>query len=234
MSGQRWEIGLLWRDENFILPDSKNMAMMRLQCFERRLDRDAVLRTAYSEKIFDYVETGYFVRLSKDFQHPKQWFLPHFPVVNPNKPNKLRIVFDATAKSHGKSINGFLMTGPDLLKALPGVLFRFRQRRIGFIGDMRELYHRVGIRDDDQWSQLILWRGDDLQRVPDIYKMTAIACSSKAVMQSIPEEKRSPPLKQIAGDQMERTLGIWWDFSNDTFTFRFKNQQRNEKGYDLL
>lgn len=187
MSGHRWEIGLLWRDEDTVLPDSKNMAMLRLQCLERRLDRDNVLRASYSEKITDYIEKGYFVRATiNSEQNRKKWYLPHFPVVNPNKPNKLRIVFDAAAKSHGQSLNDFLMTGPDLLKPLPGVLFRFRQRRIGFVGDIKEMYHRVGIRAADQFCQLILWRGDDRQREPDIYKMTAMtfgaSCSPSAAM----------------------------------------------------
>lgn len=80
------------------------MAMARLQCLERRLDRDSVLRGAYSAKIIDYIEKGYFVRASGEHQQ-KTWFLPHFPVVNPYKPNKLRIVFDAAAKSHGRCLN---------------------------------------------------------------------------------------------------------------------------------
>lgn len=62
---QRWEIGLLWRNTNAVLPESKSMAMMRLTCLERRLDRDNNLRVAYSTKIQDYIDKGYFVRVIK-------------------------------------------------------------------------------------------------------------------------------------------------------------------------
>lgn len=33
------------------------------------------------------------------------WYLPHHPVVNPHKPGKLRIVFDAAAEFEGTSLN---------------------------------------------------------------------------------------------------------------------------------
>lgn len=181
----RWEVGLLWRNDNEILPESKNMAMMRLRCLER-LDSNSVLKAAYNDKINDYIKKGYFVKVEENECANRRWYLPHFAVTNQNKPNKLRIVFDAAAKSHGKCLNDFLLQGPDLLKPLPSVLFRFRQRKIGFVGDIKEMYHRVGIRAVDQNCQLILWRGENRNRQPDVYKMTAMtfgaSCSPSAAM----------------------------------------------------
>lgn len=186
-SSQRWEIGLLWRDANVALPDSEGMAMSRLRCLERRLDANVSLRDMYTTKINEYISNGYFVRASADdLNERRKWFVPHFAVFNVNKPNKIRVVFDAAAKASGRSLNDYLLQGPDMLKALTGVLFRFRQRRIGFVGDIKEMYHRVGIRAADQTCQLILWRGDDRQRQPDVFKMTAMtfgaSCSPSAAM----------------------------------------------------
>ena len=43
------------------------------------------------------------------------WYIPHYPVLNPEKPDKIRIVYNFTTKSKSVSLNKKLMKGPDLL-----------------------------------------------------------------------------------------------------------------------
>ena len=50
------------------------------------------------------------------------WYLPPHPDFNEHKPNKIRIVFDAAAEHADVSLNKALITGPDLLNNLTGVL----------------------------------------------------------------------------------------------------------------
>ena len=46
---------------------------------------------------------------------PRTWYLPHFAVTNPNKPGKVRIVFDAVSEYEGTSQQE-RVTGPRLHK----------------------------------------------------------------------------------------------------------------------
>jgi len=58
------------------------------------------------------------------------------------------------------------------------VLFTFRQREIGFGGDIAEMFHRVLIRAEDLPSQRFLWRDGDTSRTPDVYEMCAMTFGS--------------------------------------------------------
>lgn len=51
----------------------------------------------------------------------------------------------------------FLLTGPDLLVALPEVLVLFREREVAATADACEMYHRVYVRIEDRDAQRFLW-----------------------------------------------------------------------------
>jgi len=68
------------------------------------------------------------------------WWLPIFAVQHKQK-LKYRLVFDASAKYHGTSLNCNLMSGPDLNNQLRAVLLRFRERHVAFIADIEGMFN---------------------------------------------------------------------------------------------
>ena len=113
------------------------------------------LNTILPDIIEDYVDKGYARKLALNPEEasaptPKQWFLPHHPVRNPNKPDKVQIVMDAAAKHDGVSLNDKLYTRPDLLNSLVGVLLRFREQRVGLAADIEAMFHKVQFIKEDQ------------------------------------------------------------------------------------
>ena len=76
----------------------------------------------------------------------RTWYLPHHPVINPKKPDKIRVVFDTTAKNKGQSLNSSLYTGPDLLNSSIGVLLRFRNNNILIVADVEAIFHQVRVK----------------------------------------------------------------------------------------
>lgn len=112
------------------------------------------------------------------FDPCSSWFLPINVVVNPKKPGKVRLVWDAAATVNGVSLNSQLLTGPDLLTPLPSVINRFRERPIGFGGDIREMYHQILIRKADRRAQLFLFRNTPDQP-PSVYVMDVATFGSK-------------------------------------------------------
>ena len=180
--GSRFETGLLWRLDSFSLPPNKKMALSRLNCLEKRLGRDDQRRVAYCERIEEYVRKGYARKLEPEecmIESERKWFLPHFDVYNPHKPDKMRIVFDAAAEERGVSLNSMLLVGPEMLVPLPKVLGRLREQKIGISGDIAEMFSRILIRPEDRVSQRFLWRGCNTDITPEEYEMCVMTFGAK-------------------------------------------------------
>lgn len=112
-------------------------------------------------------------------ENKSTWYLPIFLAFNPNKPNKIRLVWDAAAKAHGKSLNDFLLTGPDLLNPLIEILLAFRVGKVAVCADIAEMFHRISIRKEDMHAQRFLWydKGSGQTKVYVMRAMTfGISC----------------------------------------------------------
>ncbi|XP_062709120.1 uncharacterized protein LOC134288391 [Aedes albopictus] len=185
----RYESGLLWRYDDTRLPDSRSMALQRFQCLKKRMHRESELQTTLQEKIDEYLAKGYIRLLNDEEVNQKvlcRWYLPGFPVTNPNKPGKVRIVWDAAACAYGTSLNSALLKGPDLLCSLLTILLQFRERRIALTGDIREMFHQVLIRTEDQFSQCFYWMNERGQtEVYAMQVMTFGACCSPTTAQFV-------------------------------------------------
>ncbi|XP_058817640.1 uncharacterized protein LOC131680940 [Topomyia yanbarensis] len=176
--GNRYQTGLLWKFDDVRLPNNKSMAMRRFHYLERKMANEPRLAESLKAMIEDYIKKGYARRLYPDEikeQHYRVWYLPMFPVFNPNKPGKLRIVWDAAAAVNDVSLNSVLMKGPDQLTELPSVLYRFREHPVAIGGDIREMFHQVLINETDQQYQRFLWRSDARQNNPDVYVLTVMS-----------------------------------------------------------
>lgn len=80
------------------------------------MNRNTNFAWAYNEIVDDYVKKGYARRLEQQEitygSSGKLWYLPNFGVENPNKPGKIRLVFDAAAKVKSVSLNSALLKRP--------------------------------------------------------------------------------------------------------------------------
>lgn len=76
-------------------------------------------------------------------------------------------------KIEGRSPNDFLLTDPDLLQSLPGVIIRFRQHAIAVAADIAEMIIQIGVRSKDHNALRYLWR-EDPSREPIEYRMRSI------------------------------------------------------------
>ena len=88
----------------------------------------------------DMLTKGYAKKSTSPAPLGKTWYIPHHGVFIPNKPGKIRVVFDCLAEVGEESINRNLMTGPELTNQLIGVLIRFREEHFAIMEDIDRGY----------------------------------------------------------------------------------------------
>ncbi|XP_055632345.1 uncharacterized protein LOC129772855 [Toxorhynchites rutilus septentrionalis] len=169
-----YETGLVWRLDDFSFPDSLPMALQRLRSLERRLNKNPTLDQRVRQQIQEYQDKKYIHKVTAEelanANPARVWYLPINVVLNPKKPDKVRLVWDAAAQVQGVSLNSMLLAGPDLLVPLPAVLQPFREREVGFGGDLKEMFHRYKIRDADKQAQRFVFR-TNREGQPEIFIM---------------------------------------------------------------
>jgi hypothetical protein len=142
--GDRYQVGLMWKNDNVELPNNRQVALKRLFSLERRFARDADFARKYDAVVQEYVNLGHARLLSAEEAKSvtsKTWYLPHHGVVNlSSSTTKVRVVFDGAAEHEDISLNANLLRGPNLLVSLLGVLFRFRKNLIPVGADIERCF----------------------------------------------------------------------------------------------
>ena len=118
-NGEIYVVPLLWIDSNVSLPNNYYSSVAQFKTLEGRLSKDPELRERYAETIREDIRKGYVVTVEPHDprkRSDREWYLSHHPVVNPNKPGKVRRVLNGAPKFHGTSLNKSLLVGPDLVQ----------------------------------------------------------------------------------------------------------------------
>ena len=164
-----YQIPLPLREESLPLGSNRETAMTRLRSLEKRFRREPAYHKIYAGIIQDLIEKGYAEPVEG---HEDAWFLPHHGVKHPQKPDKVRVVFDAAAKHRGKSLNDVLMSGPDLTNKLVGVLCRFRLEEVALCCDIEAMFHQFEVPVEHRdYLRFLWWKDGDYTSKPVDYRM---------------------------------------------------------------
>ena len=158
--GKRYEVRLPWKEHHPPLPDHFDLCHKRLTSLLKRLRQTPQLLTEYDAIIQDQLDKGMVEVVTQptlavsDQVH----YLPHHGVVRQDKAtSKLRIVYDASARSTGPSLNSCLYTGPKFGQSIFDILLRFRLQQVALIGDIEKAFLMVSVHEEDRDSLRFLW-----------------------------------------------------------------------------
>ena len=81
---------------------------------------------------------------------------------------KVRVVYDASARSDGPSLNDCLHPGPKFDQRIFDLLLRFRVHRVALIADIEKAFLMVSVAKDDRNSLRFLWIDDVSREKPEV------------------------------------------------------------------
>ncbi len=154
------------------LANNKRLATVRLQCLKKKLKTNKHYYDQYKTFMEETINKGDAEPAPTTSAGETEWYLPHHGIYHPRKPDKLRVVFDCSAKFRGVSLNDTLLTGPDLINPLVGVLCRFRKEAVAIICDIERMFYQFSVTPKSRnYLKFLWWKGGDLEKEPQEYRM---------------------------------------------------------------
>jgi len=179
----RYSVSFPFRTNPSHLGDSHALALSRFYTLERKLLKDRELYNQYCAFMKEYEDLGHMIIA----RQPGKYYIPHHAVVKRIGSNiKLRVVFDASAKSStGKSLNDLLHVGPKLQTDISDLLHRCRTFKYMFTADICKMYRQIKINTDDCTYQHILWRKSPAEQINEYELLTVTYGVSVSPYQAI-------------------------------------------------
>ena len=166
---------LPFRDDIY-MPNNRPYAIKRLMFQKKKMLRDQQYYDDYKLFMDQLLMKGHAETVQQSAGNPPEgsaWYLPHHGVYNVNKPGKIRVVFDCSSSFMGTSLNACLLQGPDLTNSLVGVLTRFREEKVAFMGDIESMFYQVHVPPVQRsYLRFLWWPDGDLEQEMQDYQMT--------------------------------------------------------------
>jgi len=159
----RYEVSWPWAHYPPPLPENFGLALGRLRSLQRKLrgrpellaEYDRIIRAQEEEGIVEVVN-------AREKKGPVVHYIPHHPVISPDKSTKVRLVYDGSAKSSPKSLclNDVILKGKRWLSDVVTMLLRFRKNELAVVADIAKAFHQIAIREQDRDAVRFLWLKD--------------------------------------------------------------------------
>ncbi|XP_053685940.1 uncharacterized protein LOC128735483 [Sabethes cyaneus] len=159
----RFIVQMPFRDTVVELDDNRHLALKRFYALERKLSRNPEFRKQYNDFLNEYESLGHCKEIIEDDKVSElpRYYLPHHAVFKmTSSSTKVRVVFDASAKSSKYSLNDVMKSGPVVQNDIFSVHLRFRRHLVGFSGDVTKMYRQIDIDESHTRFLRIFWRED--------------------------------------------------------------------------
>ncbi|XP_054719312.1 uncharacterized protein LOC129228653 [Uloborus diversus] len=188
----RYEVKLPFKEEPS-LGNSRDQAVARFLSLERKLIQNPSMYDQYKNFMREYLSLNHMELVQAEeiiVEDRKCFYMPHHGVIREHSSTtKLRVVFDASAKSSTNiSLNDVLHAGPKLQTDLFYILLNFRIHSIALAADIEKMFRQILVSHSDSDFQKIIWRENPDQKIED-YRLKTVtygtACAPYLAIRTI-------------------------------------------------
>jgi hypothetical protein len=231
--GDRYEVGIPWKNQRPGLPDNREAAEKRLRSLEASFKKRPEVKEQYREAFKKNIEKGYISKISQEKAAEEGWYLPHFAVIKQDKQTtKVRIVYDAAAKYEGCSLNDEMFPGPNLQRDIVDILLNFRRRPVGLVGDIKEMFSQIALKEEDQRYHRLLWRDLEPNRPMETYEAVRLVFGDRAspylAMYILKEQAKKAAEQHPTASQVIQNYTYMDDVMSSFETTLIARQMRDE------
>jgi len=176
-----FEAPLLWKTFDITLPteSSFKIAFKRFLIVEKNSIKNGRFNECI-EQVDNLLQKNYAEIVPPNelkAQQGKVFYLPTFFIQPKNK--RTRFIWDAATKVEGKSLNDYLLSGPNMYNSYLKIILQMREGRYLVKGDLQEMFHQVVMRKEDRDSLRFLFRKSPNDKV-QILRMRVMIFGSKS------------------------------------------------------
>ena len=164
----RYEVNLPWKSTQTRLPSNRALAGRRLNGLLKRLRHHPKVLQEYHAVMQEQLRQGIIEKVDETQQTTGRivHYLPHHAVIRQDKETtKLRIVYDASARGEGPSLNDCLYSGPKFDQNILDIVLRFRAYKVAVVADVEKAFLMVSVSEEDRDALRFLWV-EDIEKTP--------------------------------------------------------------------
>ena len=174
----RYKVPLPWKEFHEPLADNYLLSKKRLEGLLRRLKHTPEILQQYDSTIQEQLAKGIIEPVPPDEKTMNQvHYLPHHGVIRTDKATtKLRVVYDASSKVSGPSLNECLYKGPKFHQLILDLLIRFRSYRVALMADVEKAFLMIAVDERDRDVLRFVWVDDVTKEEPELrtYRFTRV------------------------------------------------------------
>ena len=167
----RYEVRLPFKEIHPLIHDNFELFKKRLLNLHQKLKDNSDLLKAYNDIFLEQKQNGIIEEVMSPGKLGETHYIPHHPVIRDDKTTtKIRIVFDASARDNGPSLNDCLYKGPHLTPLLYDILLRFRSHVVALTCDIEKAFLQINVNENDGDYLRFLWFDNIFSDQPKIVR----------------------------------------------------------------